>query len=329
MQQKSYYDILGVDKSASADEIKKAFRKKAQKLHPDAGGDEEQFKQVNEAYEVLSDKKKRAQYDRFGAVDGFGTYPGAGAAGTGAGGWAGANAGQGRRYTYKRTGGFSDFDFGDIFNNIRSGNGAFGSDWDFSANKARKGQDLQTHLDLTFDEAFKGTTKKLTIRIPSNKQEQSVQVKVPAGAVEGGKLRYKQKGEFGINGGKRGDLIVITHIKKHEFFEREKADVILHLPISFDEAALGANIVIPAPDGSKMKLHIPAGTQEGAMFRIKGKGAPRLKGTTCGDLKVKVSICVPKKLSATQKQALQDFADCCTNEAKSKREAFMTQSLLG
>ncbi len=321
MQQKNYYDILGVKKSASADEIKKAFRKKAQKLHPDAGGDEEQFKQVNEAYEVLSDKKKRAQYDKFGSVDGFGTYPGAGAAG--AGSWAGTGAGQGRRYTYKRSGGFSDFDFNDIFNNIRSGNGAFGSDWDFSANKSRKGQDLQTHLDLTFDEAFNGTTKKLTIRIPSNKQEQSIQVKVPAGAVEGGKLRYKQKGEFGINGGKRGDLIVVTHIKAHKFFEREKADVILHLPISFDEAALGANIVIPAPDGSKMKLHIPAGTQEGAMFRIKGKGAKRLKGTSFGDLKVKVSIHIPKKLDATQKQALQEFANTCDNEAKKQREAFM------
>ena len=304
-QKKSYYDVLGVGKGASADEIKKAFRKQAQKFHPDAGGDEEKFKEVNEAYEVLSDEKKRAQYDRFGAVGDFSCGPG--------GGCGGGRGGR-RTYTYRGDGsgfggGFSDFDFGDIFDNIRSGEGAFGSNWDFNINRARKGQDLQVDLDLTFAEAFSGTTKKVTIRIPSNGQEQSINVKVPAGAVEGGKLRYHEKGEYGKNGGKRGDLVVVTHIAEHPFYTRVKADVILQLPVSFDEAALGATVVVPAPDGTKVKLRVPAGSQDGATLRVKGKGAPKLKGSGCGDLKVRLCVRVPKSLNAEQKKALQAFAE--------------------
>ena len=187
MPKKSYYDILGVKKSASADEIKKAFRKLARKHHPDAGGDEETFKEINEAYEVLSDPEKKKQYDTFGTVGNFAQQPG---------GWqGGAWPGGGRRtYTYTSTGGSgSGFDWSDIFSNIRSGDGAFGSDWDFNVNRAQNGRDLQTSIELTFDEAFRGTTKQVSVRIPSTGETESIKVKVPAGAVDGGKLRFRQR----------------------------------------------------------------------------------------------------------------------------------------
>lgn len=301
---KSYYDILGVKKNASADEIKKAFRKLAQKHHPDAGGDEEQFKQINEAYEVLSDPEKKAQYDRFGTVGNFGQQPGGGWPG----GWGNAG-GQGRTYTYSSQGGEGGFDWSSIFDNIRNGDGAFGSNWDFNMNRAVDGQDLQVNLDLTFEEAFAGTSKRVSIRIPSTGEQQSVVVKVPEGAVDGGKLRYRSKGEYGSNGGKRGDLIIITHIKPHAVYSRDKADVIIDLPVSIDEAALGASVVVPAPDGTLVKLRVPAGTQDGRTMRVKGKGAKRLKGDGVGDLKVKINVRVPRELNDAQKEALQAFAE--------------------
>lgn len=295
---KSYYDVLGVKKSASSDEIKKAFRKLAQKHHPDAGGDEETFKQINEAYEVLSDPKKKAQYDRFGTVGDFGQA---------AGGWGGSPFGGGRTYTRSGGGSAGGFDWSDIFSSMRSGDGAFGSNWDFNVNRAQKGNDLQARVELSFDEAFSGTTKKVSIRIPSTGETQTVTVKVPAGAVDGGKLRYRGKGEYGSNGGKRGDLLIVTAIKPHAVYSRSGADVLMDLPVSFDEAALGTSIVVPAPDGSKVKLRVPAGTQPGRVLRVKGKGAAKVKGSGTGDLKVKVVVDVPTRLTDAQKQALESF----------------------
>lgn len=305
MPQESYYDILGVKKSASADEIKKAFRKLARKHHPDAGGDEETFKKINEAYEVLSDPEKKAEYDQFGTVGGFGgQQPGGGWSGswTGGGPWGGT-----RTYTYRGGNAPGGIDWGDIFSNMRSGDGAFGSDWDFKVNRATKGRDLQARVELTFDEAFSGTTKKVSIRIPSTGETQSINVKVPAGAVDGGKLRYHEKGEYGSNGGKRGDLLIVTAIKEHPVFSRDGADVLMDLPVSIDEAALGASIVVPTPDGSLVKVRVPAGTQDGRVLRVKGKGAPRVKGGGTGDLKIKVAVKVPRGLSASQKKALEEF----------------------
>ena len=317
---KSYYDILGVKKDASADEIKKAFRKKAQKHHPDAGGDEETFKQINEAYEALSDPEKRKMYDRFGTVDGFGT------GGPGAGGWpggAGGVPGGGRCYTYTSqggAGGASGFDWSDIFSNIRNGEGAFGGNWDFNVNRPQKGQDLQAQISLTFEEAFTGATKKVTVRIPSTGESESVTVKVPEGAVDGGKLRYKGRGEYGANGGKRGDLLIITKIKDHPLYERDKADVLMALPVSFAEAALGASIVVPAPDGTRVKLRVPAGTQDGRVLRVRGKGAKKLKGSGNGDLKVKVRIAVPKDLNNEQKAAIEALRDALPDAASLRPE---------
>lgn len=310
MPKKSYYDILGVKKSASADEIKKAFRRLARKHHPDAGGDEETFKEINEAYEVLSDPEKKKQYDTFGTVGNFAQQPG---------GWQGGTwPGGGRRtYTYTSTGGSgSGFDWSDIFSNIRSGDGAFGSDWDFNVNRTQNGRDLQTSIELTFDEAFKGTTKQVSVRIPSTGETESIKVKVPAGAVDGGKLRFRQRGEYGSGGGRRGDLIIVTKIKEHPVYRRDHADVLMDLPVSVEEAILGTRIVVPTPDGSLVKLRIPAGTQDGRVLRVKGKGAHDVKGSGNGDLKVKIKVTIPRSLNAEQRAAIEKFRDASPDPAQ-------------
>lgn len=310
MPKKSYYDILGVKKSASADEIKKAFRRLARKHHPDAGGDEETFKEINEAYEVLSDPEKKKQYDTFGTVGNFAQQPG---------GWQGGTwPGGGRRtYTYTSTGGSgSGFDWSDIFSNIRSGDGAFGSDWDFNVNRTQNGRDLQTSIELTFDEAFKGTTKQVSVRIPSTGETESIKVKVPAGAVDGGKLRFRQRGEYGSGGGRRGDLIIVTKIKEHPVYRRDHADVLMDLPVSVEEAILGTRIVVPTPDGSLVKLCIPAGTQDGRVLRVKGKGAHDVKGSGNGDLKVKIKVAIPRSLNAEQRAAIEKFRDASPDPAQ-------------
>lgn len=310
MPKKSYYDILGVKKSASADEIKKAFRRLARKHHPDAGGDEETFKEINEAYEVLSDPEKKKQYDTFGTVGNFAQQPG---------GWqGGTRPGGGRRtYTYTSTGGSgSGFDWSDIFSNIRSGDGAFGSDWDFNVNRTQNGRDLQTSIELTFDEAFKGTTKQVSVRIPSTGETESIKVKVPAGAVDGGKLRFRQRGEYGSGGGRRGDLIIVTKIKEHPVYRRDHADVLMDLPVSVEEAILGTRIVVPTPDGSLVKLRIPAGTQDGRVLRVKGKGAHDVKGSGNGDLKVKIKVAIPRSLNAEQRAAIEKFRDASPDPAQ-------------
>lgn len=304
---KSYYDILGVGKSASQDEIKKAFRKLAQKYHPDAGGDEEKFKQINEAYAVLSDPQKKAQYDRFGTVDGnpFAGYGGYGGGGNPFGGAGGAG-----------------FNWSDIFGNMANGDGAFGSNWDFHVNRAVKGKDLQASISLSFDEAFKGCSKKVSIRIPSTGETETVTVNVPAGAVDGGKMRFRGKGEFGIDGGPRGDLLVITRLAEHPLYERDGANVVMRLDVSIAEAALGASIVVPTPDGSMVKMRVPAGSQDGATLRVKGKGAPHLKGkgTGNGDLLIKVHVNVPKSLTAEQKAALEAFRDASPDPSELRPE---------
>lgn len=308
-----YYNILGVPRSASQDEIKKAFRKLARKHHPDAGGDEAKFKEINEAYEVLSDEKKKQLYDQYGTAN-ENQIPWGGAGGAGGYGYGyddifgGAG---GTTYTYSTGGGgFADIDWSDILNSIRSGEGAFGTDWDFGANRARKGQDMSVTLDVTFDEAFKGTTKKVTVRIPGKSEADTIEVKVPEGARDGGRLRYKGRGGLGENGGPAGDLLITTRIKAHPYFKRDKADVIIDLPINIAEAALGTSIVVPAPDGTKVRVKIPAGTQDGKILTIKGKGAKDIKQKSAdafGNLKIKVQVKVPTDMNEDQTKAMEEF----------------------
>lgn len=321
---KTYYEVLGVDNKASTDDIKKAFKKLARKHHPDTGGNEDLFKEVSEAYEVLSDTAKRDEYDKMLRYGAFATTGGAAATQGMPFNWGG---GRGGSWTVSDMGGegagggFGSM--GDIFSRMASGEGAFGTDWDFGKKKT-KGQDVQVTLSITFEEAFTGTEKRVTVK-SSDGVSQTIDVKVPEGAVEGGKLRYKGKGTAGANGGEKGDLLIVTAIKEHDLYRRSGADVLLDMPLSFDEAALGAQVTIPAPDGSKVKLKVPAGTQDGKVFVVKGKGAKRVGGKATsseyGDLKVKAVVSVPKKLNAAQIEALQAFAEASDNDLRKGWEA--------
>lgn len=298
-----YYKTLGVSRNASADEIKKAFRKLARKHHPDAGGDETKFKEINEAYEVLSDDKKRKLYDQYGTAS-ENQIPH---------GWSGVNMGD---IFGGQGGNFSSW--ADILESIRRGEGAFGTNWDFNdfggfggntrASRARKGQDVNVNLEVSFDEAFRGVEKRVTLRIPGKQEPQNLTIKVPAGAVDGGRLRLKGMGAPGENGGAAGDLLVTTKIAPHPYYSRKGADVHVKLPINIAEAALGTSVVVPAPDGTKVRVKIPAGTQSGTVLTIKGKGAPQVKNKGAnGNLKIDVSVEVPSSLNEQQKQALESY----------------------
>ena len=312
-----YYKILGVSRSATQDEIKKAFRKLAQKYHPDAGGDENKFKEINEAYEVLGDEKKRKIYDQYGTV--AGPAGGAGAYG----GWPGGGVGnvnvgnvdlgdQGDIF-----GGFTNWQ--DILDSIRKGEGAFGTNWDFnfggsskgskrsSQPKAVKGKDSTATLNISFEEAFAGCEKNITVRIPGQSDTTKITVPIPAGAVDGARVRIKGKGQDGIAGGEPGDLLITLKINPHPFYSRSGSDVVVEVPVSIAEAALGAKVEVPAPDGSRLLVRIPAGTQEGAIITIPDKGAPRVKASGSGNLVITVHIVVPRKLNEAQRQALEAY----------------------
>ena len=304
---KTFYDVLGVSKDASDKEIKSAFRKLAVKYHPDAGGDEAKFKEISEAYETLSDSKKRKQYDQMLM---FGGMPGAGGGYAGGYGAAGASS------------------WGDIFDNIFSGNGAWGSDWGSGfggaagaagRSRARKGGDLSLTVDVTAEDAFRGTTQRVTYRIPSTGEQQTIAVSVPAGAIDGGKLRYKRRGEYGVNGGERGDLVVTTRVEEHPLFKRKGADVTMEVPVSVYEAALGCEVDVPTPAGATVRLKVPAGTQTGKKFRFKGMGAPDVKhrGRT-GALLVEIKVQVPTALSDEERATMEKLRDADTRDYREK-----------
>lgn len=310
MAQKNFYDVLGVSRDASDKEIKTAFRKLAQKYHPDAGGDEQKFKEISEAYETLSDEKKRKEYDQLLM---FGGIPGAGGAYAGAGGGAG-------------------FDMSDLFSSIFGGAGGgagggsgfggfaqgFGGTGGRAANRPRKGGDLSLTIDVSAEDAFHGTTQKVTYRIASSNERQTINVKVPAGAVDGGQLRFKERGEYGVNGGPRGDLLVTTHVLDHPVFGRKGADVTLKLPISVYEAALGCQIDVPTPSGKTVRLRVPAGTQTGRTFRFKEMGVPDVKHRgRMGALLVTIEVRTPERLSDEERAA---FEKLMASDARSYRE---------
>ena len=311
---RNFYDVLGVQKNASEDEIKKAFRKLAVKYHPDNGGDENKFKEISEAYETLSNPDKRREYDQLLM---YGGIPGQGAAG---GAYAGGAAG---------------VNIGDILNSMFSGNGAFTNDWGqgFSSpfgggaaggrQRSRRGDDLSLTVDVSAEDAFRGVTHKVTYRIPSTGEQQAIAVSVPAGAVDGGKLRYKRRGEYGINGGERGDLVVTTHVEEHPLFKRKGADVTMELPISIYEAVLGCSVDVPTPGGATVRLKVPAGTQTGKKFRFKEMGAPDVKhrGKT-GALLVKVVVKVPTALSDEERTSLEHLRDADKRDFREKVERF-------
>ncbi len=348
MDKRDYYEVLGVAKTASKDEIKKAYRKLSKKYHPDINKDagaDEQFKEVKEAYEVLSDDQKRAHYDQFGHTD----------PNQGFGGGAGD---------------FGGFGFEDIFSSFFGGGGRRRD-----PNAPRQGADLQYTMTLSFEEAAFG--KETEIEIPREetcetcsgsgakpgtkpvtckhcggtgqlnveqntpfgkivnrracqhcngtgkeikhkcgtcsgtgkvKKRRKIKVKIPAGIDDGQQLRVSGQGEPGVNGGPAGDLYVVFHVRTHEFFERDGEDVYCEMPITFAQAALGDEVEVPTLHG-KVKLKVPAGTQTGTKFRLKGKGIANVRGYGTGDQHVIVRLITPTKLTDKQKQLLQEFAE--------------------
>ncbi len=307
-----YYKTLGVPRDADADTIKKAFRKLARTHHPDAGGDEAKFKEINEAYEVLSDEKKRQMYDQFGTANAS-QIP-----------YGGGNpfAGGGNPFAGGGFGGASGFgSWADILESLRNGTGVHGSEWDFGGSQPRpqKGADKEVSMTVSFDEAFNGCEKRIRIGRGGTAEKETLNIKIPAGAVDGGRIRLKGKGGQGQNGGPDGDLLVNIKIASHPLYTRKKADVLMDLPLTFPEAALGATVTVPAPDGTKVRLKVHAGCVDGQILTVRGKGAPKLgrDETGNGNLLLTVNIVVPQKLNDAQRKALEDFQEATDEEVRS------------
>ena len=368
---RDYYEVLGVDKSASADEIKKAYRKSAMKYHPDRNpGDkaaEEKFKELGEAYEVLSDEDKRARYDQFGFAGVDPNYGG------GAGGYGGG------------FGGFGDFgDLGDIFGSFFGGGGGGRR----SQNAPRRGEDIGIRLDLTFEEAAFGCEKEVSaqriencsscngsgsadgvietcsqcrgsgqvrtvqnfmgmqmqstttcpscsgrgkiVKTPCNtcrgkgkvRRTQKVRIKIPAGINQGQVVPIRGQGNVGSNGGPSGDLLVEIYLKKHPIFTRQGMDVFCEVPITFTQAALGAQIEVPTLDG-KATYEIPEGTQTGRQFTMSGAGIPQINNPKRrGNQYFTVVVETPTKLTKEQKELLQKLDDSLEVKSSPKRKKF-------
>ncbi|MBD2204403.1 DnaJ domain-containing protein [Calothrix sp. FACHB-1219] len=313
---KDYYTILGISKTASPEEIKQAFRRLARKYHPDVNPGNKQaeasFKEVNEAYEVLSDPDKRKKYDQFGqywkqAGEGF-----PGGAGVDMGGFdfsqygsfndflnelfGGAGPRSSRSYSYKSStgrpggfGGFNDFGFQDV--------GAGGS------------QDSEATISLTFNEAFAGVQKRFSLG------SETIDVRIPAGAKSGTRLRVRGKGQINPMTQQRGDLYLKVELQPHSFFQIEGDNLVCELPITPDEATLGASIDVPTPDGS-VNVKLPAGVRSGQSLRLRGKGWPIAKGGR-GDQLVKVAIVPPKELSQQEREYYEKIRSIRTYNPRS------------
>jgi len=299
---RDYYETLGLAKSASADEIKSAFRKLARKHHPDLAKDkkaaEEKFKEINEAYEVLSDPEKRKKYDEYGsnwqhAGNGFQGAPGGGS-GYGSGGFGGGSAG-GTDFHFGGTG-YSDF-FEQFFG-TRRGRG-FGGGAGFEETPQR-GRDVEADILVTLDEALNGATRQISFRKGNAPDVQTYTVRVPKGVREGQRIRLAGQGESG------GDLYLRVKMQQHPDYRFEGADILHDVEVPAWRAVLGGELTIPTPDG-KAKLKIPAGTQSGRKFRIPGRGLPE-KGGGRGDFYAVMEIEVPETLTPEQRELWEKLA---------------------
>ena len=337
---KSLYEVLGVSKNASQDELKKAYRKLVREVHPDRNpGSEERFKEVQGAYDVLSDPEKRKQYDRFGSMDG---QPGPGA-GT--------------------TFDFGDFDLGDIFGGIFNRGGRQ------QPQRGQRGNDVEVEVRVSFEDALQGVQTTVPVQLElachtchgtgaapgtapticpkcngsgvvatsqglfalqqpcpqcrgmgsivtspcptcrgagRERRTKRYTVKIPAGVKDGTRIKLKGKGEAGFGGAAAGDLFVVTRVEPSKIYERRGDDLVVTVPVSFPVAALGGTVEAPTP-GGPVSLKIPAGTEEGKLLRVKGRGAPRLKGDGQGDVLVRVRIEVPKRMNKKQREVLEEL----------------------
>jgi len=285
LYEKDFYAILGVDKKAGADEIKKKYRSLARELHPDKtkGDDalEEKFKAVSEAYDILSDSKKRAEYDEARSLFERGGFR-APMGGSGGGG----------DFSDLFAGGSSN----DIFANLFGGGGM--------RRGPRKGQDLQTESTITFKESIFGATLELSLSTDGGKP-QKINARVPAGVNDGAKIRVKGKGAPGEAG--PGDLFILLHVKPHPVFSRKGENILLTLPVTFVEATLGADIKVPTLDGEEVTVRLAPGTPNGRTLRVKGRGVK--KGGVVGDLLATIDVQVPQRIETEASEALQKFAE--------------------
>ena len=288
--EKDFYKILGVTKDVSDAELKKVYRKLARQFHPDSNPDnakaEARFKEISEAYSVLSDKAQRAEYDQMRAM-------GSGPRFTGGQGFPG---GGGQGYP----GGAAGFE--DVFSNLFGGGGGFGG---FGG--PQRGQDLTHRATIDFIDSIKGTTLKLNFD-----RGGAVQVKIPAGIQDGQKVKVRGKGSPSPNGGEAGDLLVSVHVKPHPVFVRDGNNLRVSVPVTFVEASLGATIQVPTLGGEPVKLKVSPGTPNGRVLRVKGKGVESSKGT--GDLMATVEIAVPSHLSDKAKKKLEEFNELVPQE---------------
>ncbi len=300
MSKKDYYNALGVSRQATGDELKKAFRKMAMKYHPDKNqgdkGAEDRFKEINEAYDVLSDPKKRQLYDQFGhagpQAQGAGPNP------FGAGG--------------PFQGGHEDM-FGDIFGDFFSGQyqgdprqGGPGRRGGFRQPREERGADLRYSLNITLEEAATGTEKRISFvrHRAGNEDTAKLSITVPAGVKAGQRLKLRGEGDSPSANAKPGDLYVIVGFQDHILFKRKDNDVLMELPISFVEALLGTSVDVPTLTG-KAALNVPAGTHPGQIFRLKGKGFPDIGGYAPGDMLIKVVVDVPSSVGEEERAALE------------------------
>lgn len=313
MPDRDYYEVLEVPRDATPDAIKKSYRKLARKYHPDVNpGDksaEKSFKEVQQAYDVLSDQEKRAMYDRYGAAG----FEGMGAAGprASASEWASRFGG----------GGEEAFDFSDLIGSYAQGGGGgegggglfedlFGRMRGGAAGRAarpRAGRDVEAHLTIPFLTAVRGGQTSIQVQRGDGKVE-SLTVKIPAGVDEGAKLRLKGQGEPGPKGAPAGNLTIILSIEPHPYFKREDRNLLVEVPLTVAEAVLGAKVDVPTLDGMK-PVPIPAGTSSGQKLRLKGQGVPGTGDKPDGDLFVVVKIAVPRSVDDESKALIQQFAD--------------------
>jgi len=304
---KDYYQILEVGKKATADEIKKAYRKLARKYHPDANANnpkaEEKFKEIGEAYEVLKDPQKRQRYDQLGSN--WKQYANAGRP-EGGQSYSSYDFG-GRGFNFENMGGgFSDFFemfFGSA-SNQRPSNFNFGQNFGGGRARVQKGQDLQSSLEISLREAHGGT--KRSIRLQREGKNRTVNVKIPAGIKNGGRIRLAGEGAPGNEGGPGGDLYLTVNIAHHALFERKGDDLYIEIPVTVKEAYSGGKIDVPTFDG-RVDVKLPAKTQSGRTLRLKGKGMPVLKGKGPGDLYVKTKIVFPEKLDRKKRKQFEEF----------------------
>jgi molecular chaperone DnaJ len=340
---KSLYESLGVSKNASEDEIKKAYRKLVREVHPDRNpGNEERFKEVQGAYDVLSDPEKRKQYDRLGTTNG-------------------RPAGFGAGTTYD----FSDFDLGDIFGGLFNRGGRAQQ----QQQRGQRGNDVETEVHVSFEDALEGVQVTIPVELElachtchgtgaapgtapvtcpqcegtgvvatsqglfalqqpcplchgrgsiveepcptchgsgRERRTKRYTVKIPAGVKDGTRIKLKGKGEAGFGGAAAGDLYVVTRVEPSKIYERRGDDLIVAVPVPYSTAALGAKVEVPTPGGT-VQLKIPAGTEDGKLLRIKGRGAPRLKGSGKGDVLARIKIQVPKKVNKKQRELLEEL----------------------